>query len=353
MREQINSLHGVKAIALLFLFWWHGPIPRPPCDLGARTCEVLFIVSGFLVGYRYFGSLTPVTWKESLRYVSVKLVKFWPLHLVTLLVVMFKMRSTIISWKEWMTALLDIFLLQAWSPSTKSVFMFNGASWFLSALIFCYFMSPLFLRLANSVKMSIVLFPLVFIVRYIIEYAGVFFPNYFFGFNIHISPFIRCLEFFLGMLMVPLFLFLKAKVQYSTTLLFSIYEILIMLAIIISSVSRNRLWLRADFVFIFCLFVFIFSFNEGIVSRLFSARIFVMFSKIQFEFYILHQAVIQCMRNDYGKLFMDWKMQSIALFVTIIVVSLVYKKYISHTFSKWVAAAFNRIFCFFGIGLSV
>ena len=52
--KRIDSLTGLKAIAMLSLFWWHSPIPNPPADLGARACEILFVASGFLVGYNYF-----------------------------------------------------------------------------------------------------------------------------------------------------------------------------------------------------------------------------------------------------------------------------------------------------------
>lgn len=87
-QKSINSIIGIKAIAMLLLFWWHSSIPRPTVDIGARTCEILFVVSGFLVGYNYFNRDVPATWKESIRYAAGKIIKFWPLHFATTIFVM-------------------------------------------------------------------------------------------------------------------------------------------------------------------------------------------------------------------------------------------------------------------------
>lgn len=46
-QQHLSSLGGIKVIAMLLLFWWHSSIPNPNVDLGARTCELLFVTSGF------------------------------------------------------------------------------------------------------------------------------------------------------------------------------------------------------------------------------------------------------------------------------------------------------------------
>ena len=53
-QRPIESLTGLKVIAMLLLFWHHSTIPKLSVELGARTCEFLFVVSGLLVGYNYF-----------------------------------------------------------------------------------------------------------------------------------------------------------------------------------------------------------------------------------------------------------------------------------------------------------
>lgn len=46
-QQHLSSFWGIKVIAMLLLFWWHSSIPIPNVDLGARTCELLFVTSVF------------------------------------------------------------------------------------------------------------------------------------------------------------------------------------------------------------------------------------------------------------------------------------------------------------------
>lgn len=45
---------------LFLIFCWHTPenpggvIGKPIVDIGARACEVLFVISGFLVEYNHY-----------------------------------------------------------------------------------------------------------------------------------------------------------------------------------------------------------------------------------------------------------------------------------------------------------
>lgn len=48
-KTMINSLTGIKVIALLLLFVHHSSLPKLPFELGSRMCELLFVISGFLV----------------------------------------------------------------------------------------------------------------------------------------------------------------------------------------------------------------------------------------------------------------------------------------------------------------
>lgn len=52
-QNRIKSLDGLKVIMLFLIFCWHTPenpggvIGKPIVDIGARACEVLFVISGF------------------------------------------------------------------------------------------------------------------------------------------------------------------------------------------------------------------------------------------------------------------------------------------------------------------
>ena len=95
-------------------------------------------------------------------------------------------------------------------------------------------------------------------------------------------------------------------------------EIIITILTIVLCIMKNATWLRASFVFLFCIMVFVFAFNRGILSRIFLARICELFGKIQFEFFIFHQAIIICLFNWFSRIASDWRIVNSLLFITII-----------------------------------
>ena len=159
--KKINSLTVLKFVAMMLIVWWHIGKPSHLIDLGARACEFLFVASGFLVGYNYFHRGMPNSISFCFTYTYNKLKKFWPLHILCLIaIIILNYRTYILGFtiQQVPTLLANFFLLQAWSPDVGGVaFSYNGLSWFLSALIFCYLISPL---LITAIKKKRVAFPL-------------------------------------------------------------------------------------------------------------------------------------------------------------------------------------------------
>lgn len=341
--RRINSLTGLKAIAMLLLFWWHFPIPNPPTDLGARACEVLFVASGFLVGYNYYYKRMPCTWTASIEYCRKKLAQFWPLHLITLIPMIYLnyLQEGMLTARKIRLIFVDAFLLQAWSSDPDVFFSYSGIAWFLSALMFCYFLSPLFLRYAREIKKSSLLFIIVAVFRVTIEYLEKAVPIW--GLSIHASPLIRCMEFFMGMLMVPLFIRISSEIGNTTTEfgICSVIEIAMMALTVFLMVRMNDVWMRGNYVILYCLLVFVISLEKGIVSKVLSSVPFTMFGSIQFEFYLFHGDVLAYSYYYAGKygdiinpVFLDWRNWSAIAFIVIIILSVFYKKFLSRKLSS-------------------
>ena len=54
-RKVLNYLAFIKFFAMIKIIKWHVIIwEKKKIDYGARMCEILFISSGFLVGYNYY-----------------------------------------------------------------------------------------------------------------------------------------------------------------------------------------------------------------------------------------------------------------------------------------------------------
>ena len=327
----INSFTGIKAISLLVIYCWHAPLPRPSVDIGTRLCEILFLISGFLASYNGYLKNTPCTWDESVRYVEKKLSVSWPLHAITMLAVMFFAGTNVdLSEKNITNAIINLSLLQAWSPKTH--FSFNGATWFLSALMFCYFLTPFLLKLAKRIRPACIFFLFIFFIRAWIEHIQLCFPYEFWAFDVHTFPPARAMEYAMGMMLVPLFIHIRdtlyEKINQKCVFWFlTALECIVVAFFLWISIRFYKIWPRSSYLLPSCVLVFVFAFDRGVLSRFLSCRPLKWFSSFQLEFFILHQAVILCLRRYYAVLFPNLVVVNIVFFVTVIVFAVGYKKY--------------------------
>ena len=80
-RARVNSLAGLKVVALAMIFVWHFGFFTTP-DLGSRMCEFFFACSGVLEAIRHFGKYE-YTLGESFDNFVKKFKKMYPVYLVT------------------------------------------------------------------------------------------------------------------------------------------------------------------------------------------------------------------------------------------------------------------------------
>ena len=156
--HRISSLNGLKALGVFAIFIWHSPLPSPPVDLGARGVECLFILTGFLVAFTYWDNPMPCTWHSSLTYYKKKILQIWPAHFFAFIIVAIWLQK--IEWNSLglARAILNLSLLQAWSFNTYTHFSFNSLSWYSSALLFSYFLTPAFLQIVLKQKNQLFVF---------------------------------------------------------------------------------------------------------------------------------------------------------------------------------------------------
>ena len=139
----IKSLFGLKVLFLAAIFCWHsGAIAKPKWDLGWIGVQFFFMCSGFLVGYNFSGKHVE---RENLlfpfRYVWQKLVRVWPIHFLGFAVAgaVVYLPSQYWHFDLWFKGIVNLLLFQSWAGQTDFIMSFNGVSWFLSSLFFCYF----------------------------------------------------------------------------------------------------------------------------------------------------------------------------------------------------------------------
>lgn len=147
-----NNLQGLRFVAFALVFlnhtYWYLGMNKKIFDFGARGVEIFFVLAGFLVAYHYSDKELDCTLKGSFSCMYSKLKKFYVLHLMTF-VCFFStpfrkflkgQLTEIQSMEFWVNSILNITLMKSWYPPAK--FTFNGPTWFLSSILFAYFLVP-------------------------------------------------------------------------------------------------------------------------------------------------------------------------------------------------------------------
>lgn len=268
-------------------------------DLGARGVELFFLLSGLLLTYNYYEHDFSCSFIKNIKFGVTRIRKFYLLHIITFILCLIQQINDSIALDKPIImmlpkALLNILLLQSWIPLEEYYWGFNGVSWFLSSLLFCYILFPVMLRLIRKIRFIgsyvILLCTLLLVMNFfqtIYINMGGWKPDYVF----HICPIYKSTEFFAGCLIGVI---CKEKIdeikQRYCRNSFPTYFILIFYfsAVILC----NTLWLRAMFVAIAALLLFVLACENGGLSRLFSCSMIRRIGAFSFEFYLIHHVVI-------------------------------------------------------------
>ena len=94
-------------------------------------------------------------------------------------------------------------MILSWSRYSTLASSFDGISWFLSALLLCYFLVPFLLNGIRNRKRPLILFILISWIRIASEMIIHKDSINIFDANFHRGSIIRLLDFYLGMLIIP------------------------------------------------------------------------------------------------------------------------------------------------------
>lgn len=144
----IPALTSIRAFAAMGIVLLHfglatGIKVHPTSWLLTQSLTLFFVLSGFILAYRY-PSLE--TGRSTARYLLARIARIWPLHLVTLAVVVLLSPIPYQVSVGAPTFFLNAFLLQAWVPIYSVYGSFNAPSFSLSIELFLYSCFPLLIR---------------------------------------------------------------------------------------------------------------------------------------------------------------------------------------------------------------
>ena len=225
-KQHIYEFDLLRVIGMLMIFTnhvlWYIPYKLP--DFGARGVELFILLSGFLMSYSYYDRELKVSIKDCFLFALKKISPYYSLHILTLLIFVFVnisdyglgfIKTHILS------LIANIFLLQNWIPLQEVYWGFNGVSWFLSSIMFCYFLFPcllMFLRRMESIEKSIFLLLTLFFS--ILFLQSIFKDGNYFSYRyiFHVSPIFKFIEFSFGALTGMIFIKVKSECDNSQNL---------------------------------------------------------------------------------------------------------------------------------------
>lgn len=330
--SRIHSLTGLKAVAMLMIFWWHLPIPTLDFDIGAQMCQLLFICSGFLCGYSSVRKNTfqESLWKDSFVVCWKKLKAFWPLHTLFALICFVFLSDHTFTYEKIFRLVLNLLLLQAWHPDSEIAFSFNGTSWFLSSLLFCFFLSPVLCKtIRRKTKFVVIALSITILIRVAIGYVCELFPITLSYFNTYTFPPIRALEFYMGILIVPIFLLINENLKRISnsikTLVLTFIELLYYLSLVWFLLNCSEKISYSLTALVYLPLIIIFACNEGMMSKILSLKPFRIFGTVQLQFFIIHQVIIKLLQHynviDQTNYIL---FSAVAFFITLIISCLFY-----------------------------
>lgn len=344
-RPNLNYIGFIKFWAMLLIIKWHiFEWKTKPIDYGARMCEILFVSSGFLVGYNYYEMEFPDTFTNAFKYTYKHLRSFYPLELIN---IMFRVLTSNrkLNKSNIEILILNILLIKSLSRHVYIVNIYSGYSWFLSALLFCYFCTPFLLKGIQNIKRSLLLFVVVALIRIGLEEyikKGERTINIL-DIHFHRGPGIRLMDFYLGMLIIPTFFKLKKILDpwgnnISLKIFCTILQLFSPLVIYKIMLKYNHILFRCYFVLIFTVFIFIFGYDYGYLSYIISTKFCKLIMSCQMEMYLLqenmNEIIDKIAKCNYCRLRADSESNYIVKTIIIFIVALLYKSFLKQPLTR-------------------
>lgn len=313
-RKRIESVQAVRAVDFLAIFLSHVGLT----STGAFGVSVFFILSGFCLVYVYLSGTADLDIPgggilKGINFASRKIVKLYPLHIVTLLAVATVLSLTWImkeqvEWQQGIYFILNLFILQAWIPTREGYFSFNAVSWYLSTAAFLYLVFPLFLSVLRKDKRKAIWITVgvvvlqVLIAVLLFRSPEVFFSDNFTKWVTYICPLYRVGDFLIGCMAG--YVFLQKSISSDTdeyeSKLYTAVEVAVILLVLLQIViyTRYTFWeaLKYDLYWIpvNTAFIYLFAISRGAVSRTLSrSRVLLLIGNYSPQAFLIHKIVIE------------------------------------------------------------
>lgn len=204
----IKSLTSLRGIFILFIFFHHCLNLYP--GGGSMAVTFFFVLGGFAMTLGYKDKIMKEDFNYR-QYLTRRCIKFYPLHWLCILAVM-PLALLLFSGQDVPKLMLNAALLQTWVPIQKWYFSFNWVSWYLADTMFFAVVFPFVLRwITGSSKNGKGLIAVLMAVVY--ATVAILIPEGMYHAILYISPYMRLMDFVLGIYLALGYLKLKESTQ--------------------------------------------------------------------------------------------------------------------------------------------
>ena len=306
----IKELTSLRFILILVIFFHH-VLPNYPGG-GDMGVACFFVLSGFCYALGY-GRKVKAADFDYRGFIKSRLVKFYPLHWITLLIAIPISLYLGLGWKNGAVLGINALLLQSWFPLSSVYYSFNGVSWFLSDMVFLVAVFPFLSRLLDSEnKRWMFILPAVSVYCILCIWTPVDQRNA----VLYVNPMVRLCDFTVGILSGMCYQRLKDNVsvteyvQRHNVILRTVsvlsFLVLLAMSILISAQITLMAWIFWPAAAVMLISI---SLNPG---GLLSTPLLQRLGQVSFPFYMIHQLVIR-----YLELLTDKTNLNISSFTTI------------------------------------
>ncbi len=332
----IDSIRGILSLLIV----WHHMCPMFDIpytyDYGSTIVLFFFMLSGFHIS---------LTWRNKISgnskdFIIKRCSKVFPIQwIMTLLFLLFGV-NVVSLW----AIPFHLTLTQSFNPLWKINFTLNVPSWFMSSLFFCYLFTPILLKWFNK---DIKLVSILLVITIILFTAFLYVLPYSIGrrWVSYLNPFYRLVDYSVGMVLgvywSRLYEFIDVKLNVRRlvcTILESLSIVFIFFFMMYEPIFKLNPY-RVIFYPFILLFIIIFTYSNGYVSRLLSNRYLYKLGNLSMSIYMTHYLVLEFVRR--GDMSLEPKI--FLSYISIFLFSFVIYKLMPYLSSLFVTTC-NRIF---------
>ena len=315
----INSLNFFRIFGTILIFICHLRLPN---NIGGSIgLDIFWVLSGFAIYLGYSDKLSGSNLVSFKSFITKRILKIYPVYFVMTLVGFVYM--TLICKYSFATTMIKLpghlLFLQPYVSGFFSAF--NGAAWYVAALMWVY----VFFYLIRFGKKQYIFMLLWVCVLLLIETFFISVINTT-KFDFYHSPTTVVAFFYIGVLAADIFKHHKLHLSQTS---FTIIETILILGLFSSLLFfRGVLTLLPNLIFcIFSAFLYyVFAHQKGSISQWFENKMFKTLSSYSFYFYMAHYMVIQYVVHIFDLPYTSWFV-SIVLFITTCLFSILLKKF--------------------------